>query len=325
MKVIAIAHDPGGANAVAATVETLRSTQTAVEAYAKGPAIRQFQRLGVPCTPVSGEHQALFSRLNGDVLVTGTSQSDRFERDAILWAKQQGIPSIALIDYWANYRQRFQASDVPNAELILPDLITAIDEECAREMMEDGLPESRIRVVGQPYFSWLIERKKPLKQQVQLPQFLFFASQPNANEVEILQTLIEVLSDYKPLKQLLVRFHPRQGQCPASLKLLERSGLPFAIDESTDVLSTLRQQDCVLGITSTILIEAAFMGIPVGSIVIGVNDTLATNQWRLTIPLSSSRQIRLFLQDLKQNNDNPGKKFIEQHKFARENIYQLCK
>ncbi|MDJ0795535.1 MAG: hypothetical protein QNJ51_01660 [Calothrix sp. MO_167.B12] len=323
MKIIALAHDPGGANAVAATVAALRVAGAEVEAYAKGPAIRQFQRLDVACTAVSQEHHTLFSRLAGDILLTGTSQYDDFELDAIVWAKKKGIPSIAVLDYWANYRQRFQLSGDPNAEPIFPDTITAIDEVCREGMLADGLPESQIQVVGQPYFSWLLARQQGIKNIVKPPQYIFFASQPNANEVEILRILINVLSEYQPLEKLLIRFHPRQGKCPVSLELLEKSGLPFAIDESTDTLATLSQQDMVLGITSIILIEAALMGIPAGSLVMGIQDTLMTNKYGLTIPLTSPEKLRYFLNFCKKIEINQW--FVEQQCDANLQVAELCK
>ncbi len=322
MKIIAIAHDPGGANAVAASVAALRAAGTQVEAYAKGPAIPQFQRLAVACTPIYEEHQTLFVNLRGDILLTGTSQYDEFERDAIFWARQEHIFSIAVIDYWANYRQRFQPINKPSAEPIFPDIITAIDEVCAAGMLVDGIPEKRIRIVGQPYFAWLIARQKSRKSILKPIENILFASQPNANEIEILNVLIKVLIDYKPLKKLLIRFHPRQGKCRASLDLLAQSGLPFAIDQSADPLATLYQQDIMLGITSIILIEAALMGILAGSLVIGVDDTLITNQRGITIPLKSSEKLREFLH-LPQYGEIE-EQFVEQQRDADLRVAQLC-
>ncbi|WP_180277359.1 hypothetical protein [Nostoc sp. 'Peltigera malacea cyanobiont' DB3992] len=222
-----------------------------------------------------------------------------------------------------NYRQRFQPLNNSNAEPIFPDIITALDEVCAAGMLTDGIPEKRIRVVGQPYFAWLISRQKNRKSIFKPLENILFASQPNANEIEILRILIKVLTDYKPLKKLLIRFHPRQGKCGVSLDLLAQSGLPFAIDESTDTLATLHQQDIMLGITSIILIEAALMGIPAGSLVIGVDDTLVTNQRGITIPLNSSEKLRKFLYFPQYGEIE--EQFVEQQRDADFRVAQLCK
>jgi hypothetical protein len=322
MKVIACAHDPGGANAVAAVIAALRAKGTEVEGYAKGPAVRQFLQLGIECVPVSGDHRVIFAGLSGDLLLTGTSQYDDFERAALRWARGKGVPSITVIDYWSNYLQRFQSDDSSGAGPVFPNIITAIDNICAEEMITDGLPEDRILITGQPYFSWLIANREPKKSITTPAQHILFASQPGLNEIEILRILINVLTDYKPLMNLLVRFHPRQGMYQPSLDLLNKSGLPFVVDESPDLLETLRRQDIVLGITSAILIEAAMMGIAAGSVIIGVEDTLKTNNMGVTIPLTSPEQISAFLYEGAKGERGEG--FIEEQRGANLRIACLC-
>ncbi|MEM9544010.1 MAG: hypothetical protein AAGA60_31565 [Cyanobacteria bacterium P01_E01_bin.42] len=318
MKAIALAHDPGGANAVAATVAALRSSGAIVEAYAKGPAIRQFQRLQVTCTPIENPHLTLWSQLEGDILIAGTSQYDCFEVEGIARAKEKNIPSLAIMDYWGNYRQRFERS-----ETVWPDWIAAIDETCAAGIVAEGFRRDRIHITGQPYFAWLLaHRPTQLRRQPNPPRRILFASQPNANEISILKTVIEVLQDYPPLEQLLIRFHPRQGKCRESLELLARSGLPHAVDESLDVLSTLQKQDIVLGITSIILVEAALMGVSTGSLAIGVQNTLRSNDYGITTLLKSAEELRAFL----DNNDSVriGKQFLVQQENADNRIYCFC-
>jgi hypothetical protein len=323
MKAIAISYEPGGANAVAATVAVLRSLGVEVAAYAKGFAIRQFQRLSVDCQPVGNEPPTFLASLTGDILLLGTSEyCDPLEREAVLWAQQRQIPSIAIMDYWANYRLRFQSRTEPELEPIFPDLFTAIDERCAEGMVADGLPPDRIHILGQPYFAWLIDRQKNKKSPVETVQNIMFASQPGANEIEILKILLEVLASYTTFNQLLVRFHPIQESCCQSIELLERSGLPFAIDDSTDVLTTLQQQDKVLGITSIVLIEAALMGVPAGSLTIGVEDTLMTNRLSLTMPLTSPEQLQAFL--FENKNQSCSHDFIEQQRGADERVAKFC-
>lgn len=321
-KAIAVAHDPGGANAVAITVAALRQLGWVVDAYAKGPAIRQFQRLAVPCRPVPCDYRGVIPQLEGELLLAGTSQHDRFELDCISWAASVGIPSVGMIDYWANYRTRFLPVDPRQAEPVFPDLITAIDEDCAAEMVADGIPAGRIRVVGQPYFAWLVARQQPRVCRPGPVRNILFASQPEANEIEVLHTVAEVLAGHKHLERLLIRFHPRQADRDPSLELLIRSGLPFAVDDSTDVLATLAQQDLVLGISSVILIEAALMGVPAGSLTIGTPDTLMTNQWGLTARLTSAAELRAFLDS--EAGGEAGRYFIEWQRGASERITQLC-
>src|SRR5204863_9659747 len=107
-RVTAVAHDPGGANAVAATVAALRARGDTVEAFAKGPAVRQFAQLAVACTPVLAEEGALAAApLPADLLLAGTSADDRFELDAVAAASARRIPTLAVLDYWSSPRGPF--------------------------------------------------------------------------------------------------------------------------------------------------------------------------------------------------------------------------
>lgn len=294
MTMVAVAHDPGGANAVAVTVAALRDMGVAVEAFAKGPAVAQFQRLGVACTPVPADHLPVLSRIDGDLLVMGTSAEDRFELDAMRAAHARRMPVVGIMDYWSNYRQRFTRSTEEADGPLFPDILTALDAESASAMEAAGIPRERIRVTGQPYFGWLMERGSAPARPRNPVRRVLFASQPDANEVALLGALIPQLRKLPDLEQVLIRFHPRQTQRSESLDLLARSGLPFAVDESRDLFKTLAEQDRVLGITSVILIEAALMGVPAASLVMGIPDTLESNRWGLTRAVTHADQLRDF-------------------------------
>jgi hypothetical protein len=317
MRVIAGAHDPGGANAVAATVAVLRAAGEDVLAFAKGPALRQFAALGVDCHAVSDDHGPALRAVAGDVLLTGTSAQDSFERELLAAAACRGLPSLALVDYWANYRARF----VPGAfaRAVLPDLIAAIDDPCAAEMAADGLPSERIRVVGQPYFGWLIERR-PRASAVDEHEVLFL-SQPGQNEVEALRWVIAAVRGSTPLPFLSIRFHPRQGDRGPSLRLLDRAGLRYGIDDSPAPLGRSRHARAILGITTMMLAEAAIMGIPAGSVLAGVPDTLATNRYGLTTALRTPDEVAAFLNAPPQPR---GERFLDCQRGAHRRAASLC-
>ena len=57
-------------------------------------------------------------------LISGTGWSSNHEHKARIFAKQNKIKSIAVIDHWVNYRERFFL----NGELVLPDEIWVFDK-----------------------------------------------------------------------------------------------------------------------------------------------------------------------------------------------------
>lgn len=63
------------------------------------------------------------------MLLTGTGWTSDLEHRARLCAKKAGICTLALIDHWVNYRERF----IRNQQEVLPDFIVITDEYAESE------------------------------------------------------------------------------------------------------------------------------------------------------------------------------------------------
>ena len=59
------------------------------------------------------------------VLISGTGWASDLEHQARQLARQRGIPSVAVLDHWLNYRERFQRE----GEEVLPDALWVADAE----------------------------------------------------------------------------------------------------------------------------------------------------------------------------------------------------
>lgn len=115
------AHDAGAANLISGWLA--EGTGMDVRITADGPARAIFDREwpALPTVPIE-------AALSGAaVLLSGTSGLSRLEHDARKMARAQSIPSIAVIDHWVNYPQRFRRGD----EVVLPDAIWVGDEYAA--------------------------------------------------------------------------------------------------------------------------------------------------------------------------------------------------
>jgi hypothetical protein len=106
--------------------------------------------------------------LNPNLIITSTSVNNDFETLFILEAKKKSIPTVCFIDFWSNYLMRFKYK----REIIFPDNIFAIDNRCKEEMILEGIPEKKIKVIGQPYL------EKVLKNLPKMGDNLLLASQP---------------------------------------------------------------------------------------------------------------------------------------------------
>ena len=116
------AHDAGAASHMAAWLAPL---QPQLRLCLGGPSDPLFRaRLGsaTECFPTLEEALA-----GAQVLISGTGWASDLEHRARRLARQRGIPSVAVLDHWVNYRERFQRE----GDEQLPDALWVADAEAA--------------------------------------------------------------------------------------------------------------------------------------------------------------------------------------------------
>jgi hypothetical protein len=283
------AHDPGGANAVAAVTALLRSQGIDVLALTKGPARRQFELQHVPSVEASDGALAAMVQSPVSIVITGTSEQHSFEREAVLAARRSGIPSVAIVDYWMKHRQRFRAAD---GTWVLPDHVVAIDEMCRAQMLAEGVPEARIHVLGQPYFSVLLRRSMQIDARNSPARRVLFVSEPGAVAAEALDATLEGLASLPRPLELTIRFHPRESERGDRLHRISRAGLGFTVDDAPDPLTTVCNSDAVIGVTSMLLIESSLVGVPTAGF---GGDVRALMEYGLCTPMSSAQDVAAFV------------------------------
>lgn len=119
---VVVAHDAGAANLIAGWLADCRPADLRI--VCAGAAAEIF-------TSLAGGHywRSVEDALIGAATVlTGTSRVSTLEHDARRIARSHGVPSIAVVDHWVNYRERFER----NGEVILPDTIWVGDEHAFR-------------------------------------------------------------------------------------------------------------------------------------------------------------------------------------------------
>lgn len=135
-----VSHDAGGAEILSSFV---RRQELQTLFVLDGPARKIFERkLGNVAT--FSLNDAL---VQADILLCSTSWQSDLEFEAIERSKSLRIPSVAFIDHWVNYRERFIRRD----RFLLPDQIwvgDAIAEKMAREIFS----ECPVFLEENPYF-----------------------------------------------------------------------------------------------------------------------------------------------------------------------------
>ena len=92
-------------------------------------------------------------------VITGTGWESSLEHDARKLAREQGIRSIAVIDHWTNYSDRF----LRNGEQVLPDEIWVSDPYAAK-IAQAAFPTVRVVQQVNVYLARLVEEVKSLQQ-----------------------------------------------------------------------------------------------------------------------------------------------------------------
>ncbi len=85
--------------------------------------------------------------------------------------KSQKIPTIGILDFWVNIRERFFFK---NKQKILPDKILNIDHFTKKKLLRLGISENKIITVGHPYF----ENIEKIKFRTFKQKNILFISQP---------------------------------------------------------------------------------------------------------------------------------------------------
>lgn len=146
-----VSHDAGGAEIISSYV---RQNQTNCKFVLSGPAVKIFERkLGK--LHIYDLEEAIST---SDYLLCGTSWQSDVEWRAISFAKKIKKKSIAFLDHWVNYRERF----IRLGQLHLPDEIW-VGDLLAKERANIIFPELKVSLIENPYFLDLkfeIERLK---------------------------------------------------------------------------------------------------------------------------------------------------------------------
>lgn len=142
--VVVVAHDAGGAEVVSSYI---RRENLSCIYVLQGAAVSVFNRkLGdIEIVPL----EEAFNR--ADWLLCGTSWQSDLEYEAIKMAKEQRKYSVAFLDHWVNYRERFERK----GELHIPDEIWVGDESAA-SMATRIFQDTSVRLVANPYFADII-------------------------------------------------------------------------------------------------------------------------------------------------------------------------
>lgn len=139
MTLVVVGHDAGGAELMCAFVkEHLDRASWHMFCPASSPMAAIAKKQGLQTTEPF-DIDGYLSALSFDALLFGTGWQEQYERPFVQYAKAHAISTVAFLDHWTKYRERFGFPE-DGWEANLPDITAAHDEKALHLARELYLP-----------------------------------------------------------------------------------------------------------------------------------------------------------------------------------------
>lgn len=288
-RIVIAARQAGTAAAFSPVIRALVGDGYQPVVLAYPPAQMVFEREAVPASRISSADDAiplLESFQPPAVLLTGTSLE--VADDFRVWdiAASRGITTIAFVDQWVNYRERFSTS-MSSPFDALPHEIAVVDELAARRLIEAGAPDDRLIVLGSPSLEAMAAHRSTHRGEIRQRHLegrqllLVFASEPHSTnglasrlgftEHDALGMAVSVLNSVLDERDetgvLVIRPHPSEESTKFGRYIRnERQRLTVRVDAADHPGEVCAAADLVVGMTSMFLLVAHVMRRPVVSL-----------------------------------------------------------
>jgi len=257
-----ISHDAGGAEILSSYVKN----QNLEVLYAlEGPSRKIFARkLG----QVKSSSLADVVRQSTSILC-GTSWQSDLEFNAIQLAREQGKPSVAFLDHWVNYQDRF----IRSGESCLPDEIW-VGDAVAKAMADEIFPDLPVKLVDNPYLQDVRRELSQIPMRITADDdaiSVLYVCEPvsehalnrhgNARfwgyvEEEALQYFLSNLSILnKPVERVVIRPHPSE-KAEKYNWAAQDFDLPIEMGGTNSLLEEIAGSDLVAGCESMAMVVA---------------------------------------------------------------------
>lgn len=277
--------DPGGANVVFPLKVFFEEKGFNVSLFGSKTACKIYNRWNIKYKLIDFSYMEIINKYliaeKPDVIITGTSSNSFIEQNLWSVAKKNKIKSMAIIDQWMNYGLRFSRLGSKNkhlykpfnTELNLPDIVGIMDKDSYKDAINDGIQSERLKIIGQPYFNWLLNI--PNKDNIDRKNTrILFASEPltedyknvpggakrifGYDEVLILKNFIKTVEKLENI-ELSIRLHPREKNMDKFKKILDNTNILWNQNKDNNSIDAINKSDLIVGMSSMFLIEAYYL------------------------------------------------------------------
>lgn len=331
--VLFYAEDPGAANYIVHLPAACIEKGLSSVAIVAGRAQEFFKEHGVPFEDISGAETpfAILQRLAPSLVIVGTSENPKSPGlNFVKEARSVGIPTVGVVDAFMNAVYRFRGY-TDDAMAYAPNWLIVPDEWTKQEFVGLGFQEERAVVCGHPQYDFVRDKANELERKDKNAlRSRFFLEAPEGKLVAIfaaeisaglnpdqfllskeytlfgrggsekrtdivLEEFLEAMTLLPERPYLVLRLHPKNepGEFAGYMEEFDQ------ISREQPVLDMIFASDCVIGMTSMLLLEAAILGRPTFSIVPKKEerDWLPSIRAGLTACASTRDEIRILLKD----------------------------
>lgn len=296
MTLAVIAHDAGCSELLCALISHHPdNVRWHIFALPQSPMAIICERNDLVFTPI-GDAILQLQALNPDALLFGTGWQERVERPYVSYCKEHNIPTIAFLDHWSSYRERFGYPD-KNWEENCGDFTAVYDEKALKLAFDFSLPQP----IAMPnlYLKKLVDDAKT--KTIPPTQTLLFLSEPtdavakstygDENYWGFTQytALEDILKNFDKFgcTGLTIRLHPSEKSSGFKKILKKYSHVRVQINDAKTFSLTdqLLSAKVILGFDTMALYTAALMGKNVISYLPSYNR-------EFLLPLPAHQQLR---------------------------------
>jgi hypothetical protein len=253
-----ICHDAGAANHILSWLR-VDGRLDDVRAVMSGPAECLWKKT-FPDVPL---FQTIEMALHdAKSMISGTGWASNIEHEARRIAKGRGIPSVALIDHWVNYAERF----IREGECIWPDEFWVVDKE-ALSIAQNTFPGLCIRLVSNVYLANQLQRVMPVPS---LNPELLYVLEPirtdwgrgEEGEFQALDYFVSKLPFLDLPTNIFIRLRPHPSERPDKYTawLAKHPELQLILDDSSELLDAISRAKWVAGCESFAMVIALNAG-----------------------------------------------------------------
>lgn len=264
--VAVVCHDAGAANLVFAWLSEWAAVgllnQHEIRLLLQGPAEKAWQLESVPLLQIQSRTELSSAVAGCQSVLTGTGWASSLEHDARQLAATLHIPSIAVIDHWVNYTQRFERDGV----VALPNQIW-VSDGYAVEMATKLFKDIPIVELPNTYLKNLVKSISPVTEDC---NNLLYVLEPIRNDwgrgrpgefqaLDFFVNSLEMVVGQEPV-HITLRPHPSDPPDKYNDWLKAHSSLDIALDSRNGLNEAISQARWVVGAETFAMVVASAAG-----------------------------------------------------------------